>query len=435
MFVSYSALRLVGVSCAVGVLAFGSAASAQETAPPAPPPVPSAAPSASEVAKVNAAYANAMKAFEKAAAQMNQDLPQAFSELQKGLDGSGAHIRSFTVGPGAYGTLFGPRLPAQTISLDLKNVPVRDALVKILKEAKIGYVLDDDVPSDKRVTVSVSGAQVSTVLDLVTQSASVSWTTETRDKKTMVRVGKTARGVTGNGVWNFSNTLNDLRGQVTPNSLYFVGPKKGQELLPNAKITLNLEAAPLREALVDLLEKQNLAYDIPNDFPSNRKITAAFQSLALPKVLDSLTRSGGFTWYADKQNDKITVHVQKAPASSIFYDFNGSASGPYHPLISEPVQPVKPSSGAGASSGAGSVPLLYRYRTSEQRSTFTCPNCGKKTTVIHSEAGKNDKDEHEAHDGWLYCPFCGKKVVMPQVPAPPAPPVVTKISVFGSAVP
>ena len=109
-----------------------------------------------------------------------------------------------------------------------------------------------------------------------------------------------------------------------------------------------------------------------------------FQDLALPKALDALTRSGGFTWYADKQNDKITIHVQKA-ALSPFYDLNGGEIQQNGPDVSAPIiAPVQPLElgGSGATPGASNAPLLYRYQKQETRSTFTCPNCGKKTTVV-----------------------------------------------------
>ena len=211
-----------------------SVAHAQQAAPPKPP-TPPAPPSEAERSQ---AYTKAIEALEKARITIDKE-----------IGGSGSALRSLTIGPEMYqfANSFGPRLPAQTVSLNLKNTPVRDALAKMLGDAKINYVLDDDIPGDKRVTVSVSDVQISTALDLITQSAGVSWTTETRDKKTIVRVGKTVRSVIGSGTWNFPSTLrslSDIRGQVAPRPLYLVGPKKRAGVTARCENHAGFESRP-----------------------------------------------------------------------------------------------------------------------------------------------------------------------------------------------
>jgi hypothetical protein len=88
---------------------------------------------------------------------------------------------------------YGPRMLEEVeIRLDINNVPVREALKHIFEQAKQEHIVDDDVPQDVRVTVRASNVKLSTALDLVTQAAGVQWTTERRDSRTVVRIGKSA---------------------------------------------------------------------------------------------------------------------------------------------------------------------------------------------------------------------------------------------------
>lgn len=84
-------------------------------------------------------------------------------------------------------------VPDVRIDVDLNNVPVRDALKQVFAQARQEYVADDDVPETARITVKARNAKLSTVLDLITQSAGVRWGREMRDKKPVFRIGKSVR--------------------------------------------------------------------------------------------------------------------------------------------------------------------------------------------------------------------------------------------------
>lgn len=289
--------------------AVSSAAHAQETplpVPPAPatpaapvlPPAPAAPPANSEEAKADARVA--AEAYRKAMEQYGKTL----AETLKALQNNRMTVRGF--GYPAAATLFGTaRLPSKTINVDLKNVSARDALVKVLDEAKRDYVIDEDFPKDAKLSLSISGVQVSTALDLITQSAGVHWTAEKRDNKTIVRVGKSVKS--GNFYYRSGGSSN-----FGLNGLEFNTSEGSPEL---------------------------------------------FITPSAPAVLSS---------------------------------------------------PAPP---------AGARPLLYQYRTTEQRSTFTCPKCGKKSTIVQKNNTKAG-DTAAAHDNWHYCPFCGKKVSATQNAAP-----------------
>jgi DNA-directed RNA polymerase subunit RPC12/RpoP len=79
------------------------------------------------------------------------------------------------------------------LTVDMNDLPVREALKQILGMAKQEYLLDDDIPQDKRVTLKVSDCRLSTVLDLLTQAAGVGWRHEMKEGKTLIHVGKKVR--------------------------------------------------------------------------------------------------------------------------------------------------------------------------------------------------------------------------------------------------
>ena len=89
--------------------------------------------------------------------------------------------------------LYSPRWAGGDVRVSLDfggGATVRDALKAALDQAKQEYVLDEDLPGDRNVTLKVQNARLETVLDLLTQTAGVGWRREVRDGKTVIRVGK-----------------------------------------------------------------------------------------------------------------------------------------------------------------------------------------------------------------------------------------------------
>ena len=274
---------------------------AQETPPPAAPPAPviPAAPAEPDTKTQTEAekkqMTEAMKALGEARKAYSDADRKRIEEMVKALQNNNMRVRGLSA-PAYY--MNAARLPSKTISLDLKNVAARDAVVKVLEEAKLDYVINDDFPQDAKLSLSVSGVQVSTALDLITQSAGVRWAAEKRDNKIIVRVGR----------------------KVTGSNLYYRGNGSGTSF-----------------------ELNGLEFNTDGDSPS------------------------------------------------IFVTPN------------LPTMPALPA-----------APIIYQYRTSEQRSTFTCPRCGKKTTVVQKStvggAAAKTGTKTTGHEDWHYCPYCGKKV-------------------------
>ena len=405
------------------------ASRAQELQSPAAPPAPAAvappaspaspaAPSADEMKRARDAYLQAVQAMNKARDAMN-------AQMRKQMGQNAATIRGFAL-PGPATSLFNTTryssLPNQTVSLNLKNVSARDALAKVLDEAKLDYLIDDDFPKNAKLTLSIDSVQLSTALDLITQSAGAHWVAEKRGSKTLVRAGKNVRAALpfslNSPLTTFSyaspqalSNLDKIGGFSTVAPRITSTGRRNSVQLPSAAVSLDLRDASLRDALVKLLDKQNVSYEISDDFPKDAKITISVQDMQVSEILDRLTQSVGYQWVAEKRGDKTVVRIGKNVAPDLFRFYSGiGGSGEI-----ARIDALKPFTVPGTSSiriehRSGDAPLIYQYRTSEQRSTFTCPKCGKQTTIVQKNSAKPGDAKDKNHGEWHYCPYCGKKV-------------------------
>lgn len=109
------------------------------------------------------------------------------------------------------------------VDVDLKDVPVRDALKRVLDQSRQKYIIQDDVPNEQKVRLDAKSVQLNTVLDVITQTAGVGWRQELQEKKdedknktgkreyeTVIRVGK---NIKSNNVFSMHNIL-----RVTPDA-------------------------------------------------------------------------------------------------------------------------------------------------------------------------------------------------------------------------
>ncbi len=90
------------------------------------------------------------------------------------------------------------------VSLDVQDLLVTDALKQALQSAGKEFILDPDLPAERRVTLKAQDVKLSTALDLITQSAGAGWRVELRDGKPTYRVGKSMRTAFGTVGLNFS---------------------------------------------------------------------------------------------------------------------------------------------------------------------------------------------------------------------------------------
>ncbi|MES2462487.1 MAG: hypothetical protein V4671_18040 [Armatimonadota bacterium] len=83
-------------------------------------------------------------------------------------------------------------LPEKRQNIDLMDVPLREALKRVLDDSKTAYVLDDDVPNEPRVTIKLTNAPLTTILDALTLSNNIGWRTELKLSKSDTDTSKPA---------------------------------------------------------------------------------------------------------------------------------------------------------------------------------------------------------------------------------------------------
>lgn len=76
------------------------------------------------------------------------------------------------------------------VSPDLRNVSVREAARRLAEQSKREIIVDPDVTESARVSLSAQNVQLTTVLDLISQSAGVRWGREVKPT-TALKPGKT----------------------------------------------------------------------------------------------------------------------------------------------------------------------------------------------------------------------------------------------------
>jgi hypothetical protein len=69
-------------------------------------------------------------------------------------------------------------LPEKRVDIDLVDVPLKDALKRVLDDSKTPYIIDDDVPNEPKVSIKLTNAPLTTILDALTISNKIGWRTE-----------------------------------------------------------------------------------------------------------------------------------------------------------------------------------------------------------------------------------------------------------------
>ncbi len=75
-------------------------------------------------------------------------------------------------------------LPEKRQNIDLVDVPLKEALKRVLDDSKVPYVLDDDVPNEPKVSIKLTNAPLATILDALTLSNRIGWRTELKQTTT-----------------------------------------------------------------------------------------------------------------------------------------------------------------------------------------------------------------------------------------------------------
>jgi hypothetical protein len=69
-------------------------------------------------------------------------------------------------------------LPDKRQDIDLVDVPLRDALKRVLEDSKTPYIIDDDVPNEPKISIKLTNAPLTSILDALTLSNSIGWRAE-----------------------------------------------------------------------------------------------------------------------------------------------------------------------------------------------------------------------------------------------------------------
>lgn len=116
-------------------------------------------------------------------------------EVDQALSISRNAIASISPNPGFQGALgISAWLPNKKVSLDVRNTDAREILKNLLKQADVSYILEDDVPENKKFSFTFENVPLRTALDMVCQSLEVGWGAQKsineKDSKVTVRIGK-----------------------------------------------------------------------------------------------------------------------------------------------------------------------------------------------------------------------------------------------------
>jgi hypothetical protein len=88
-----------------------------------------------------------------------------------------------------------PGLPAARVNLELRNETLRAALDQLQRRAGLRngdhYLVDKDVPLDKRITLRIRNQSLEEALNAITRAAGVRWRHEERNFRMVFHIGKT----------------------------------------------------------------------------------------------------------------------------------------------------------------------------------------------------------------------------------------------------
>jgi hypothetical protein len=162
-------------------------------------------------------------------------------------------------------------------------------------------------------------------------------------------------------------------------------------------VDLDLDNAPIADAARQVAQRAQLDADVTldDDVPANARVTLRAKGVKAGTAMDLIAQAAGVNWAAEKKEGKTVLKLGKKVQSGLF-----SFSGPAtvfrdHEALRRLVIPE------------GSVSV---YGSALTRSTFTCPHCKGRATVLRSvQQPKCTKCERQFQPGWQFCPDDGTK--------------------------
>lgn len=305
-----------------------------------------------------------------------------------------------------------PRANAVRIDVDVADGDVREAVRQVCRAAKMECWIDDDVPVNFRVTLQAKNVRLSTTLDLITQTADVGWRYELRNGKGVVHVGKTVRrglsvralGGTGQP---FQWGPGTHRKQFDLKELRFGVPGEGGWSWNGgrsaARVDLDIRELGVKEALKRVLEQVKVEYAINDDVPDQPRVTVSAKNVRLSTALDLLTQCGGVGWTYERSSSGWRYRIGKTVSRGLFPNVLG-AGAPFRVDVNKfgsdtefPYVITAPAQGSA-----------YTLRFDERRSSFTCPHCKAKITMVRTQETRDGISK--ASPEWKFCPVCGKRI-------------------------
>jgi DNA-directed RNA polymerase subunit RPC12/RpoP len=200
--------------------------------------------------------------------------------------------------------------------------------------------------------------------------------------------------------------------------------------MPTARVDLDLDNVPLRDALKALFDQAKQEFVVEKDVPEDSKITLRVKNVAFATALNAILDQAGVHSYqsvemqAKDKTPKTTFHITKGKVARNYVSrlLNGAHAFTWSPSNLHDFT-------LGAPTALPSNPLIYGYSATEQRSTFTCPHCKRQVTVLRQkqtpkcpQCGRTFQSDWKfcPFDGakrpadnaaeWQFCPYCGKRV-------------------------
>ena len=154
------------------------------------------------------------------------------------------------------------------VDLELKNATVAEALKQLFQRVKLDFVLEDDVPADVRLSLTVKDVRFATALRLITEAGKVGWRWEwqgqvQKDRKLVCRIGKSIKTMT------HSNLLLETVPRLLADRIRFLDVSL-QPLLDLPTIRLRAAQRPTMAAGRALQQRPPLLVPRPSDPFSGR---------------------------------------------------------------------------------------------------------------------------------------------------------------------
>jgi predicted RNA-binding Zn-ribbon protein involved in translation (DUF1610 family) len=278
------------------------------------------------------------------------------------------------------------------VELEAKEMSVVDALKSVLEQAKVKYEIDADVPTNKKITMTLKNVPLSFVLGLLTREAEIGWHYMKKDKESSIKITKNKQNIFAimpGGAMRVESTqrlVDEAMARASAATAhidrltwnaYYPAP------LPEKLVKIDVRNGNVRDIFKDVLKQADLDYALEDDVPEDVKKSFTFENIPIGMALDVISRSAEVGWRSERQGRgkeaKTIVRIgKKYVARRTIY---GSAT--YPATIPAPV----------------AMPLPV----TEQRVSFTCPHCKSKVRVV-----RDTKDEKQK--AWKFCPVCGKPV-------------------------